>query len=146
MSGDADPDNGTDNDNGDGDALKKIMLVEDDTDIRTVASMALEMVGGLEVRAFASGEEALAAVAGVAPQLIVLDVMMPGMNGPEVLAHLREQGATAGIPVVFMTAKAQPEEVERLRALGVLDVIAKPFDPMTLADTIKALWAGRNRI
>ena len=80
------------------------------------------MVGGLEVRAFASGEEALAAVAGVAPQLIVLDVMMPGMNGPEVLAHLREQGATAGIPVVFMTAKAQPEEVGRLRALGVLDI------------------------
>lgn len=123
--------------------LKKVMLVEDDDDIRTVAGMALEMVGGLTVRACSSGEEALAAVAEFAPQLIVLDVMMPGMNGPEVLVRLRAQDATADIPVVFLTAKAHREEVERLRALGVLDVVAKPFDPMTLADTIKALWAGR---
>jgi len=123
--------------------LKKVMLVEDDDDIRTVAGMALEMVGGLTVRACGSGEEALAAVAEFAPQLIVLDVMMPGMNGPEVLVRLRAQDATADIPVVFLTAKAHREEVERLRALGVLDVVAKPFDPMTLADTIKALWAGR---
>jgi two-component system OmpR family response regulator len=123
--------------------LKKVMLVEDDDDIRTVAGMALEMVGGLTVRACGSGEEALAAVAEFAPQLVVLDVMMPGMNGPEVLVRLRAQDATADIPVVFLTAKAHREEVERLRALGVLDVVAKPFDPMTLADTIKALWAGR---
>jgi len=123
--------------------LKKVMLVEDDDDIRTVAGMALEMVGGLTVRACGSGEEALAAVAEFAPQLIVLDVMMPGMNGPEVLVRLRAQDATADIPVVFLTAKAHREEVERLRALGVLDVVAKPFDPMTLSDTIKALWAGR---
>lgn len=124
--------------------LKKIMLVEDDADIRTVATMALEMVGGLEVHGFGSGSEALAAVAGIAPQLILLDVMMPGMNGPEVLAELRARSDTAAIPVVFLTAKAQQEEVGRLRALGVLDVVAKPFDPMTLADGIKALWAGRS--
>ncbi len=125
--------------------LKKIMLVEDDADIRTVATMALEMVGGMQVHAFGSGEEAIAAVAGLAPQLIMLDVMMPGMNGPEVLVRIRERVETADIPVVFMTAKVQPEEVERLRALGVLDVVAKPFDPMTLADTIKGLWAKRAR-
>ena len=78
--------------------LNRVMLVEDDTDIRTVASMALEMVGGMQVRACASGEEALAAVAEFAPQLIVLDVMMPGMNGPEVLAQLRARrhGRSAG--------------------------------------------------
>lgn len=125
------------------DALRKVMLVEDDDDIRTVAGMALEMVGGLEVRACGSGEEALAAVADYAPQLIVCDVMMPGMNGPEVLAQLRKRSDTAAIPVVFLTAKAQEDEVGRLRALGVLDVVAKPFDPMTLSDTIKALWARR---
>ncbi|MBM3348031.1 MAG: response regulator [Betaproteobacteria bacterium] len=123
--------------------LKRVMLVEDDDDIRAVAGMALEMVGGLAVRACGSGAEALAAVAEFAPQLVVLDVMMPRMNGSEVLVQLRAQEATAKIPVVFLTAKAQREEVERLRALGVLDVVEKPFDPMTLSDTLKALWAKR---
>lgn len=127
----------------DGEVLKKILLVDDDDDIRTVAAMALEMVGGLQVKACASGEEALAAVAGFAPQLVMLDVMMPGMNGPQVLARLRERSDTAGMPVVFLTAKAQQAEIDQLRSLGVLEVVAKPFDPMTLADTIKALWAKR---
>ena len=125
--------------------LKRMMLVEDDADIRTVAVMALEMVGGLEVRAASSGAEALEIVGDYAPQLIVLDVMMPGMNGPEVLEKLRANPATAAIPVIFLTAKAQEDEVARLRALGVIDVVAKPFDPMTLADTLKSLWAHRPR-
>ncbi len=123
--------------------LNRVMLVEDDTDIRTVASMALEMVGGMQVRACASGEEALAAVAEFAPQLIVLDVMMPGMNGPEVLAQLRARADTAAVPVLFLTAKAQPDEIARLRDLGAIDVLAKPFDPMTLADTVRAAWAAQ---
>ena len=127
------------------DELKKMMLVEDDADIRTVAVMALEMVGGLEVRAASSGAEALEIVGDYAPQLIVLDVMMPGMNGPEVLEKLRANPATAAIPVIFLTAKAHEDEVARLRALGVIDVVAKPFDPMTLADTLKSLWAHRPR-
>jgi two-component system OmpR family response regulator len=125
--------------------LKKMMLVEDDADIRTVAVMALEMVGGLEVRAASSGAEALEIAGSYAPQLIVLDVMMPGMNGPEVLEKLRANPATAAIPVIFLTAKAQEDEVARLRALGVIEVVAKPFDPMTLADTLKSLWAHRPR-
>ena len=125
--------------------LKRMMLVEDDADIRTVAVMALEMVGGLEVRAASSGAEALEIVGDYAPQLIVLDVMMPGMNGPEVLEKLRANPATAAIPVIFLTAKAQEDEVARLRALGVIDVVAKPFDPMTLADTLKSLWVHRPR-
>lgn len=122
------------------DSLQRVMLVEDDQDIRTVAGMALEMVGGLKVQACESGAQALELVAGFAPQLVLLDVMMPGMNGPEVLQALRQRPDMAAVPVVFLTAKAQEAEIAKLRALGALDVIAKPFDPMTLADTVKRLW------
>jgi CheY-like chemotaxis protein len=124
-------------------ALEKVMLVEDDSDIRTVAGMALEMVGGLKILACESGAQALEMVAGFAPQLVLLDVMMPGMNGPEVLQALRQRADTAAIPVIFLTAKVQEGEIAKLRALGALDVIAKPFDPMTLAATVRALWAAR---
>ena len=120
--------------------LEKIMLVEDDGDIRTVAAMSLEMVGGLKVLACESGEAALDAIATFGPQLVLLDVMMPGMNGPEVLARMRARPEGAQVPVAVMTAKVQPEEIRALRALGVIDVIAKPFDPMTLPDQVKALW------
>jgi CheY-like chemotaxis protein len=121
-------------------ALERILLVEDDADIRTVAEMALRMVGGFEVHASASGQEALDAAAAFAPHLVLLDVMMPGMDGPEVLARLKLRADTARVPVIFLTAKAQPEEIERLRALGALAVIAKPFDPMTLAGQVRAAW------
>ncbi len=120
--------------------LKKIMLVEDDGDIRTVAAMSLEMVGGMDVLACESGEAALDAIAAFGPQLVLLDVMMPGMNGPEVLARMRARPEGVQVPVAFMTAKVQPEEIRALLALGVIDVIAKPFDPMTLPDQVKALW------
>ena len=118
--------------------LEKLMLVEDDADIRTVAGMALEMVGGMKVCACESGAVAITTVKEFLPQLILLDVMMPGMSGPEVLRTLRQDPETFAIPVVFMTAKVQAEEIQALRKLGALDVIAKPFDPMTLADQVKA--------
>ena len=121
-------------------ALQSIMLVEDEPDIRTVAVMALEMVGGFRVRACGSGEEALQAVDAFNPQLLLLDVMMPGMDGPGLLAALRARPATAATPVIFLTAKAQPEEIARLRALGAIEVLAKPFDPMTLAEQVRASW------
>lgn len=121
-------------------ALQRVMLVEDDHDIRSVAAMALEMVGGLQVRACESGAEALEVIAGFSPQLVLLDVMMPGMSGPEVLRALRERADTAAIPIVFLTAKVQQAEIDQLRALGALDVIAKPFDAMTISATVKALW------
>ena len=120
--------------------LEKLMLVEDDADIRTVAGMALEMVGGMKVCACESGAVAITTVKEFLPQLILLDVMMPGMSGPEVLRTLRQDPETFAIPVVFMTAKVQAEEIQALRKLGALDVIAKPFDPMTLADQVKAIW------
>ena len=124
------------------DELKRLMIVDDEPDIRTVAGMALEMVGGFTVRACGSGAEALQSVGEFNPQLVLLDVMMPGMDGPGVLAALRSRPGSACIPVIFLTAKAQPDEIEKLRALGAIGVLAKPFDPMTLADDVKAAWLG----
>jgi len=123
--------------------LKKVLYVEDDADIRTIASLALEAVGGLTLQACASGADALAGAAAFAPDLLLLDVMMPGMDGPTTLARLREVPATRDVPVIFMTAKVQASEVQHYRALGALGVISKPFDPMTLASEVQALWAGR---
>ncbi len=120
--------------------LERILYVEDDTDIQTVARLALETVGGLCVKLCSSGQEAIAGAAEFAPDLILLDVMMPGMDGPTTLQRLREQASLKEVPVVFMTAKVQPAEVAHYKSLGAQDVIAKPFDPMTLADQVRAVW------
>jgi two-component system OmpR family response regulator len=124
-------------------ALRNILFVEDEADIRTVATMALEMVGGFQVRACASGEEALAAAPQAAADLVLLDVMMPGMDGPATLAALRKIPATSRTPVIFMTAKVQSTEVAAYRAMGVLGVIAKPFSPMEVSDEIRRMWERR---
>ena len=121
--------------------VQRILYVEDETDIRTIAQMALEAVGGFEVVACSSGAEAVAAAPSAGADLLLLDVMMPGMDGHTTLRRLRDIPATAQTPVIFMTAKVQPAEVEQHRALGALDVIAKPFDPMALADEIRAICA-----
>lgn len=123
-------------------ALQKVLVVEDNDDIRTIVKAALEMVGGLEVRACASGAEALEAVVEFAPQLVLLDVMMPDMDGPGMLVRLRERPDTAQTPVVFLTAKTATAEIQRLRALGALDVLTKPFDPLTLHEQVRAIWAA----
>jgi CheY-like chemotaxis protein len=120
--------------------LRRILFVEDDPDIQMVARIALEVVGGFEVLGCGSGAEALAAVVQFAPDLILLDVMMPGMDGLATLAALRELPEVRDVPVVFMTAKVQTQEVARYRELGAEDVIAKPFDPMTLPDRVRAIW------
>lgn len=122
--------------------LSKILYAEDDLDIQSVAKMSLEMVGGFEVRACNSGREAIDSVVDFVPDLILLDIMMPGMDGIETLEKFRAVPATAAIPVIFMTAKAMPSEVARLRALGATDVLVKPFDPMTLPLKLKGIWAS----
>lgn len=114
----------------------RILYVEDEPDIRTIARIALENIGGFSARICSSGPEALEAVTEFKPDCILLDVMMPGMDGPSVLKALRQLPECATIPVIFMTAKVQRSEVAQYRALGALDVIPKPFDPMTLASTI----------
>jgi two-component system OmpR family response regulator len=121
-------------------SLQRVLYVEDDPDIRTIAVLALEAVGGLTVRACASGAEALEAAEAFGPDLLLLDVMMPGMDGPTTLARLRERPSTAATPVVFMTAKVQASEIEHYKSLGALGVVTKPFDPMGLADVVKELW------
>ena len=123
--------------------LKRILYVEDEPDIRLVAKMALEAVGGYEVCACESGLEALSKAPGAKPDLLLLDVMMPGMDGPSTLRALRETFAIDDTPVIFMTAKVQAAEVAQYRALGALDVIAKPFDPMQVSAQIERIWAAR---
>lgn len=115
----------------------RILYVDDEPDIREIAAMAIELDPALEVRACESGEEALPVAATWKPDLILLDVMMPSMDGPSTLAALKSDAATSGIPVVFITARTQVHENERFLGLGAAGVIAKPFDPMTLAETVR---------
>ena len=121
--------------------LQRILYVEDEPDIQTVAKLALEMVGGFTVKVCSCGEEALREAVAFAPDLILLDVMMPGMDGPSTLKAMQALPELADVPVVFMTAKVQPAEVAYYKSLGARDVIAKPFDPMTLASQVQAIWA-----
>ena len=123
--------------------LTRILYVEDEPDIRMVAQMALEAVGGFTVIACASGQEALDAAAGAGADLLLLDVMMPGMDGPSTLKGLRALPATADTPVIFMTAKVQAAEVAVYKGLGALEVIPKPFDPMALSTQIQQIWAAQ---
>jgi CheY-like chemotaxis protein len=113
-----------------------VLLVDDEDDIREVAGVSLELVAGWKVATARSGEEAFALAAGEPPDAILLDVMMPGTDGPGTLRLLRSDPRTADIPVVFLTAKAQTSEQQRLLELGACGVVSKPFDPLTLADEI----------
>lgn len=120
--------------------LQSILYVEDEPDIQAVAQVALEMVGGLTLRICSSGQEALEAVQTFSPDLILLDVMMPGMDGPTTMLELRKLPELVHTPVVFMTAKVQPDETSEYLALGALGVIPKPFDPMKLATELRTIW------
>lgn len=125
-------------------SLQRILCVEDEGDIRAVARLALEAVGGFTVEMAASGDEALRRAGDFKPDLLLLDVMMPGMDGPATLRALRTMSQTAEVPVVFLTARAQASEVAALRALGAIGVITKPFDPMTLAGQLRSIWDARD--
>ncbi|MBN2741850.1 MAG: response regulator [Rhodobacteraceae bacterium] len=118
----------------------RILHVDDDDDIRAIAQLALEVVGQLEVHQCASGQEALLAAPDFAPDLFLLDVMMPGMTGEDTLAALRNIPGMKNTPVIFMTAKAQTDDVARLMSLGAAKVITKPFDPLTLASEVVEIW------
>lgn len=124
--------------------LARVLYVEDEPDIQAVARVALQTLGGLTVKICSSGEEALREVKAFAPDLILLDVMMPGMDGPSTLAALRALPEFDRIPVAFMTAKVQPNEMAHYKSLGALDVVPKPFNPMTLADQLRAIWGQRH--
>ena len=118
--------------------MSRILYIDDEADIREVAQMALELDPDLEVRSCATGAEGIEAAMAWQPDLILLDVMMPVMDGPAVFESLRGAPETAAIPVVFITARTQAKEVAALRELGARGVLAKPFDPMTLAEQARA--------
>jgi CheY-like chemotaxis protein len=119
--------------------IKQILLVDDDMNIRTLAQMGLEGLTDWKVELAASGAEAVAKATEMQPDLIILDVMMPGMDGPTTLTELRKVESLAGTPVIFMTAKAQSHEVELYQKMGARGIITKPFDPMTLPDEIQGI-------
>ena len=116
----------------------RVLHIDDQPDIRAVVAMSLGLNSEIEVRSCASGKDGLAAAAECQPDIILLDVMMPVMDGPETLRHLQENPKTTDIPAVFMTARAQTREVEHYKSLGAAGVIAKPFDPMTLAVSLRS--------
>jgi two-component system, OmpR family, response regulator len=120
--------------------LKKILHVEDEPDIRAIAKLTLEAFGGFEVESCESGADAVAKIAAFLPDLVLLDVMMPGMDGPMTLEAIRKLPGFAAVPAVFMTAKAQPHEIDKLKTLGALDVVVKPFDPEALCTQIGDIW------
>ena len=120
--------------------LEHILYVEDEASIQRLVQLSLEKIGGYRVSVFSSGTDALNAVAALQPQLIMLDVMMPDMDGPSILQQLRERPETRGIPVVFITAKARREEIDAFLALGAQGVVTKPFDPMQLPHQLKDIW------
>ncbi|ATB41890.1 hypothetical protein CYFUS_007366 [Cystobacter fuscus] len=119
--------------------IHKVLLVDDEDDIRTIGQVSLSRVGGWQTVLASSGADALTKAAAERPDLILLDVMMPGMDGPTTLARLRAQEATAATPVIFMTAKIQKQEMARYLELGAVGVIGKPFNPLTLPADIKKL-------
>jgi CheY-like chemotaxis protein len=116
----------------------QLLYVDDEADIREVAVMAIELDPDLKVRPCASGAEAIEQARALKPALILLDVMMPVMDGPATFAKLVEDPETAGIPIVFITARTQAQDIERLEGLGAKGVIAKPFDPLALAGIVKS--------
>jgi len=121
----------------------RILHVDDEPDIREVAALALELDPAFDLRSAGSGEEALTILAeGFAADVVLLDVMMPALDGPGTLARLRTLPGCEQTPVIFMTARAQAQEQTRYAALGAVGVIIKPFDPMLLAEQIRDLLAG----
>lgn len=120
---------------------KTILLIDDEDDIREVATLTLETMGDFSVTSASGGKAGIECARRERPDAILLDVMMPELDGPSTLARLREIEVTRDIPVIFLTAKVQAVDRRRLADLGAVGIIAKPFDPMTLADEVSALLA-----
>jgi len=120
--------------------LTQILYAEDEADIRVIAKIALEDIGGFQVKYCSNGKELIDTAKNYKPDLILIDVMMPIMDGPAALLEIRKLPGYEFIPAIFMTAKVQSNEINAYKSLGAIDVISKPFDPMSLADTIKGIW------
>ena len=123
-------------------ALNRICYVEDDPDIRAIVRMSLERVGKMTVEVVGDSTRAVEAIIAFKPDLVMLDWMMPVMDGPAVLRKMREHPETKDLPVVFITAKASQRELDELRALGVAGAISKPFSPRDLPDQLRGIWSS----
>ena len=121
--------------------LARILHVEDEPDIQAVAKLTLESIGGFAVLACSSGLEALDKISGFGPDLVLLDVMMPGLDGPATLVEMRKIPEFETVPIVFLTAKAQSHDIDKFLELGTAEVVTKPFDPVMLCDQINRIWA-----
>lgn len=126
--------------------LQRLIYVDDEPDIRAIARFVLQDLGDYDVEFCASGEEAIACAKRFKPDLILLDVMMPGMGGIETFKRLSAMHKLRGVPIVFMTAKAMKHEWEDYRRLGVAGIIAKPFDPMALSEAIESIWRSHQTL
>jgi two-component system, OmpR family, response regulator len=117
--------------------INKILYIEDELDIQAITKIALCDIGGFTLEICSSGKEAIQKISSFNPDLILIDVMMPEMDGPETLIELKKIKGMESIPVIFMTAKVQKQEITYYKSLGAINVISKPFDPMNLAQQIK---------
>ena len=123
--------------------IKKILVVDDSPTERHIITQLLESAG-YEVSTAEGGDEGVERAKQIMPDLGLMDVVMPGMDGPATLVQLRQDPDTAAIPVVFLTANTDPKEIAHYRSLGAVDVIAKPYNPMTLAEQVRQVWAGHH--
>lgn len=123
--------------------LKKILYAEDEADVQTVVKLTVQTMSDYEIEICDNGKKLLEFVQEYNPDLIMLDVMMPEMDGPTTFKNLQSNEATKNIPVIFITAKAQVHEVEMFKETGALGVITKPFDPVKLCDEIKEIWNNK---
>ena len=121
--------------------LNRICYVEDDEDIQRIVRMSLERIGKMTVEIVGDPTAAIAAMTAFGPDLVLLDWMMPGMDGPTVFRAMKERPETSALPVVFITAKASQNELDEVVALGAVGAISKPFSPKDLPDQLRAIWA-----
>jgi len=117
----------------------KVLIIDDEEDTRSIASMSLSILGGLDVIEADSGQDGINKASQEQPDVILLDMMMPIMDGSETLVALRANESTNKIPVIFLTAKAMTSEIERLKRMGAIGVLTKPFDPTILANQVRAI-------
>jgi CheY-like chemotaxis protein len=121
--------------------LRHILCVDDEEDIQEIVKLCLELEGGLTITNCGSGTEALEILSHTKPDLVLLDVMMPRMDGPATFTAMKMSDEGRHVPVIFMTARVQGPEVSQYLAMGAIGVVPKPFDPVTLAAEIRRLWA-----
>lgn len=117
----------------------KVLIIDDEEDIRQIASLSLGILGGLEVVEAESGNDGVSKASSEQPDVILLDMMMPVMDGPATLAALRDNPETKAIPVIFLTARAMTNEVEKLKSMGAAGILTKPFDPTALAGQVRQI-------